>query len=228
MGVAWFTAADNDPRILASFSPDAGARFLMPLRLSEPKAAAGRVSTAILHDGAVLVSWVDADGALALRRVTPDYGLNKTVTLTRPEEGRIKGFPRLALLRDYAGGKTDAQLLATFTREGASEPLRTLLITIPEGAFLEAGKDCDCAPTPEQLQGYPIRGQIVELLSGGAAVRVKHSEVPGMFASGTHDFAIVPGALGEQAQAGRQFLGRFDRDKAGWRLFDVRLIASPQ
>ena len=33
VSAAWFTAADNDPRVLASYSPDAGARFLQPLRI---------------------------------------------------------------------------------------------------------------------------------------------------------------------------------------------------
>lgn len=225
VAAAWFTAADNDPRVLASFSPDAGGRFLMPLRLSGEKPA-GRVSTVLLHDGALLVSWVDAAGFLALRRVTPDYGLGPVEFITRPEHGRIKGFPRLALLRDYQGDKTSAQLLVTYTTETAPT-LHTALVTVPEGALLELGKDCDCAPTPEQLQGYPLRG-VIDGLSDQGTIRVKHSEVPGMFAAGTREFLIDRAALTSAVQPGRQFLARFERAGGQWRLFDLRLIATPQ
>lgn len=227
VAAAWFTGAGNDPRVLASFSPDAGARFLMPLRLSEPKPA-GRVSTILLHDGAMLVSWVDAAGALTLRRITPDYSPNAAVAFTSPAQGRIKGFPRLALLRDYTGDKTAAQLLVTFTAEGPPTAVRTLLVTVPEGAFLEVGKDCDCAPTPEQLQGYSLRGTIIAVDPERSRLRVKHSEVPGMFAAGTREFHVAPAllALASAAQPGRDFLGRFDRAGDGWRLFDLRVIAT--
>jgi hypothetical protein len=225
VGVAWFTAEANDPRVLASFSPDAGTRFLMPLRLTEGKPA-GRVSTVLLHDGALLVSWVDEHGALLLRRLSPDYSPDAPIRLTRPEDGRIKGFPRLALLRDYTGGKAAAQLLVTFTREGPPAALGTLLVTVPEGELLAAGKDCDCTPTPEQLLGFPLRGAIVGVDAGTRTVRVRHPEVPGMFAAGTTEF-VVSDALAASLAAGREFLGRFERTAAGWRLFDVRLIASP-
>lgn len=226
VAAAWFTAADNDPRVLASFSPDAGGRFLMPLRLSAPKPA-GRVSTILLHDGAHLVSWVDAEGALTLRRVTPDYAPGATTQLTRPAAGRVRGFPRLALLRDYAGGDTPAQLLVTFTRDTSPSTVHTLLVMVPEAAFLEAAKDCDCAPTVAELQGYPLRGTIVATDRARGTIRVKHPELPGMFAAGTREFLIDPALLSSATEPGREFLGRFDRAGAGkWRLLQLRLIAS--
>lgn len=226
VAVAWFTAADTDPRVLASFSSDAGGRFLMPLRLSDPKPL-GRVSTNLLHDGALLVSWVDAAGALVLRRVTPDYAPGVATALTRPEDGRIKGFPRLALLRDYAGEKTSAQLLATYTRDTNPTSVHTLLVTVPEGAFLEAAKDCDCAPTAAELQGYPIRGTLVAIDAARGVVRVKHAELPGLFPAGTREFLIAADLLSPAAEPGREFLGRFDRAAPGqWRLLQLRLIAS--
>jgi hypothetical protein len=225
VAAAWFTAADNNPRVLASYSPDAGTRFLMPLRLSAP-APAGRVSTVLLHNGAMLVSWVDAAGALVLRRVTPDYSAaGPAVPLTSPTTGRVKGHPRLALLRDYAGGSSSAELLATFTSESAAR-VTTLLITVPEGALLEAGSDCDCSPSPDQLRGYPIRGAIVTVDRAQGTLRVKHAEVPGMFAAGTTEFLITHEQLTTAVQPGREFLGRFERASDGWRLSDLRLIAS--
>lgn len=225
VAVAWFTGADNDPRVLASFSPDAGARFLMPLRLDTRKPA-GRVATLLLHDGAMLVTWVDSDGGFWLRRITPDFTLAEPVSLAPPAAGKVKGFPRLALQRDYAGGKTTARFVAVYTRDGSPTTLGTLLVTVPEGGLLEAEKNCDCAPTAEQLQGYSIRGTITEALPAAGALRVEHFELPGIFAAGTRDFKASAGLLAG-VQTGRPFLGRVERRDGAWWLFDVRLLAAP-
>ncbi len=225
VAAAWFTGADNDPRVLASFSPDAGARFLMPLRIDSAKPA-GRVATLLLHDGALLVTWVGADGGFWLRRVTPDFTITEPVALTTPAAGTVKGFPRLALRRDYAGGKTTAQFIAAYTREGSPSTVATLLVTVPEGELLEAEKNCDCAPTAEQLQGYSIRGTITDVRPAAGALRVSHFELPGIFPAGTRDFKVSAELLAA-VQPGRQFLGRVDRRDGVWWLFDVRLLAAP-
>jgi hypothetical protein len=224
VAAAWFTAADSDPRILLSFSSDAGARFLLPLRLSEPKATMGRVSTVLLHDSTVVVSWLDPAGALQARRVTPDFVPAEAVTVTTAAAGRVRGFPRLALLRDYLGGKTSAAILTVFTREN-TPGLITVLITVPEGDLLESEKNCDCSPTPDQLQGFPLRGTVVR--SGTAGTwRVQHPAIPGIFPAGTQDFRTDAAALAPSATPGRQFLGRIERRDGAWWLFDVRWIAT--
>lgn len=225
VAAAWFTAADNDPRVLASFSPDAGARFLMPLQVNETKPA-GRVATALLRDGALLVTWVDVAGILWLRRITPDFATAEAVPLTTPAHGSVKGFPRLALVRDYVGGKEPAQLLVTFTTETAPA-LRTLLVTVPEGDLLEAEKNCECAPTPDQLRGFSIRGIISSLNAAAATMTIQHYEVPGIFAEGSREFRVPPALFGGAVQPGRQFLGRVEQRDGIWWLIEVRLIAGP-
>jgi hypothetical protein len=225
VAAAWFTAADNDPRVLASFSPDAGARFLMPLQVSETKPA-GRVATTLLHDGAILVTWVDVAGVLWLRRITPDFSTTDPIALTTAAHGSVKGFPRLALVRDYVGGKEPAQLLVTFTTD-TGPALRTLLVTVPEGDLIEAEKNCECAPTPEQLRGFPIRGFITSLNEAAATMTIQHYEVPGIFAESTREFKVPPALFGGAAQPGRQFLGRVEERAGVWWLIEVRLIAGP-
>ena len=225
VAVAWFTGADNDPRVLASMSSDAGARFLMPLRISDGKTA-GRVSTLLLHHGAFLVSHVDAEGGLVLRRVNPDFAVTDPLVLATPAAGRIKGFPRLALLRDYAGGKVPALAIAAFAREGGTG-VQTLLITVPEGDLLEAEKNCDCSPTTEQLQGFSIRGSVVTAQPGAAVMRVRHFEVPGIFVAGEREFHVAPEVAARAGGPGQQFLGRVEKRDGAWWLFDVRLIALP-
>lgn len=223
VAAAWFTAADNDPRVLASFSPDAGARFLMPLRLDADKPA-GRVDTILLRDGAMLVSWLGVDGALWLRRITPEFTAAQSVRLGSPGASRATGVPRIALRRDYAGGRTDAELVVVAGSDGDPRGLSTLLVTVPEGALLEAERECECTPSAHQLRGYPIRGTILAVESG--VVRVRHPDVPGIFAAGTQDFRMASSTLAPES-AGRQFLGRIEPRDGDWWLFDVRIAAIP-
>lgn len=89
---AWFTAANNDPRVYAAFSYDAGATFSQPIRVDDGNAR-GRVDAVLLDEGAA-ISWVSASGEKALlhvRRITPDRTLGKPVDL-----GEASGFPRAA------------------------------------------------------------------------------------------------------------------------------------
>lgn len=225
VAAAWFTAADNDPRVLVSFSPDAGRRFLLPLRLSETKPA-GRVASVLLRDGAILVTWVDVAGALWLRRVTPDFAATEPVLLVPAEPHRPKGFPRAALVRDYLGGKEPAQILVTYTVDG-TPALRTLRVTVPEGDLLEAERNCDCAPTPDQLRGFSLRGIIQGAKADPATLQIRHFEVPGVFAEGVREFRVAPELSSHAAHVGRQFLGRIEKRPDGWWLFDVRLIVGP-
>lgn len=226
VAAAWFTAADNDPRVLISFSPDAGARFLMPLRLDTAKPA-GRVDTLLLRDAAMLASWVSADGAVVMRRVSPDFVLGESLQLAPAAPGRMKSVTRMALVRDFAGGMISAQLLVAFVEEGAAAGVRTLLVSVPEGELLAAEKNCDCSPTAEQLQGFAIRGTMVEARPVDGFVRVRHPELPGIFSAGTHDFKVARDTIASN-QSGRSFLGRIEQRAGAWWLFDVRFIATPQ
>jgi len=224
VAVAWFTAADNDPRVLASYSPDAGARFLQPLRIDNGKPT-GPVDTLILHDGAMLVTWLESDGSVWLRRVTPDFATDAPVRLAPAGATSVKSVPRVALVRDYAGGKTSAQFVAAFAASGEA-PLRTLLVTVPEGELLDAEKNCDCAPTAEELQGFPLRGTIAAVAVDRGVLRVRHDELPGVLAAGMREFRVSPDLIAA-VQTGREFLGRVERRDGVWWLFDVRLFAAP-
>jgi hypothetical protein len=223
VAAAWFTAAGNEPRVLASYSPDAGARFLYPLQIDRGQPT-GHVDTVILRDGAMLVTWVEKNGSLWLRRVSPDFAAGEPTELAAGSAGRVSGYPRLALTQDYAGGRTTAQCVVVYAREDKPATLHTLFVTVPEGDLLSLTKDCDCSPTAEQLQRLAVRGTIVAVENG--AVRVRHDEVPGVIAAGTHTFEVaadVAPTLGP----GREFFGRVEFREGSWRLFDVRVMAAP-
>jgi len=218
VAAAWFTAADNDPRVLASFSPDAGTRFLMPLRLDRGKPV-GRVDTLILRDGALLVTWLETDGSLWLRRVSPDFSLDEPIALAPAGTVSTKTNPRLALVRDFAGGNSSAQFLATFATDSA---LRTLLVTVPEGDLLMAKATCDCAAPPEELVGHGFRGAVAALAPDRGTLHVVHDEIPGLLFAGTHEFHADAATL-TAVQLGRRLFGRIEQRAGQWWLFDVRL-----
>ncbi len=91
---AWFTGANNDPRVYVAFSEDAGATFGKPIRVDGGQAA-GRVDAVLLPDGSAAVTWVAQTGGksqLHLRRINPDATLGNPIPL-----GECTGFPRAAV-----------------------------------------------------------------------------------------------------------------------------------
>jgi hypothetical protein len=100
VAIAWFTAANQHPRVYAAFSNDAGATFSAPLQLDLGKPA-GRVDLALLASGDAAVTWVEQRGEktmLFARRI------GSTGTLGKPlEVGEARGFPRLAISKENVG-----------------------------------------------------------------------------------------------------------------------------
>jgi len=226
MGAVWFTAADGDPRVLASFSADAGGRFVAPLRLNETKPS-GRVATALLRNGSLLATWTDLEGAIWLRRVSPDFAPGEPVRLTPAGSARAKGFPRIALARDYAGGKTAAELVVVFAADG--EPsLRTLQVKIPEGELLEEERNCECAPPAEELSGFAVRGVTEGPGSSAGTLRLRLAALPGVVGEGTIEVRAEGELATKAREAGREFLGRIDRTGRVWRLIAFKPVATPK
>jgi hypothetical protein len=98
VAVAWFTIADERPRVRLAISRDAGASFGAPIDLAE-KAAAGYVDCAFIADDRVVVTWIEDDGAharLRMREVTLDGTMLPASTIATTTRGRT-GFPRIAV-----------------------------------------------------------------------------------------------------------------------------------
>lgn len=95
--VAWFTGADDEPRVQLVRSEDGGAHFGEPVRLDDGQPV-GRVDVEYLGDD-LIVSWVErgdeGSGAVRLRRVgstvAPSVGVAQTGSR------RASGFPRIAV-----------------------------------------------------------------------------------------------------------------------------------
>jgi hypothetical protein len=93
---AWFTAANDQPRVYAAFSDDAGATFSAPVRIDSGNAM-GRVDVALLESGDAVVTFL-AGGALHARRVLRGGKLGETARIA--EAG---GFPRVAVSKENVG-----------------------------------------------------------------------------------------------------------------------------
>lgn len=111
VALAWYTGANDEPRVKFAFSNDAGASFGKPVVIDEGKPA-GRVATVLLADGSALVSWIertgDADASVRVRRVTADGRVMpaqtvaaSTAGVANQREARASGFPRMASSGEY-------------------------------------------------------------------------------------------------------------------------------
>ncbi|MFN0123573.1 MAG: sialidase family protein, partial [Blastocatellia bacterium] len=98
VAVAWFTGANNAPRVKLSFSDNAGESFGAPVMVDHGNPA-GRVETVLLDDGSALVCWLEklADGgAVRVRRITPDGKRDEAMTVAPIGTARSNGFPQMA------------------------------------------------------------------------------------------------------------------------------------
>jgi hypothetical protein len=100
VAVAWYTAANDAPRVKVAFSKDAGATFAGPIEVDEG-ATLGRVDVLLLQDGSALVCWLSGTaegGEIKVRRVSPDGSLGAPAVIARTDISRSSGFPRMARL----------------------------------------------------------------------------------------------------------------------------------
>ncbi len=89
--VAWFTAAQNNPRVLAAISSDSGATFAKPITVSTAKAH-GYASVAIDETGAAMVSWVEQSGSTA--RVAVRMIGGAVVEIAKGDRA-VLGYPKI-------------------------------------------------------------------------------------------------------------------------------------
>ena len=95
--VAWYTAARENPEVLAAFSRDGGATFGAPIRVDAGHAG-GRVDVVLLADDSAIVTWVETATSAAkimARRVTSSGALEPPQTVGTSRAAI--GFPRIAL-----------------------------------------------------------------------------------------------------------------------------------
>jgi len=118
VALAWFSGADDRPRVLLAFSADGGESFGDPL-VVESFGALGRVDLLALDDGEFAVAWLAARGdagEVLLRRYRSDGEAGPLQVVGPARPGRKSGFPRMARL-----GRT---IFVAWTEPGPSAELR--------------------------------------------------------------------------------------------------------
>jgi len=100
---AWFTGADDRPRVLLAFSGDAGAGWSEPVQVDRGNPL-GRVDVMLLDDGSALVLWMEVpedgeeDAEVLARRIWPSGERSLPEPVARTAAARSSGFPRMARL----------------------------------------------------------------------------------------------------------------------------------
>ncbi|MCP4883674.1 MAG: hypothetical protein GY908_07770 [Flavobacteriales bacterium] len=102
VAVAWFTAAENIPKVKLAFSKDGGAQFLDPIEMNLEKAI-GRVDLLMVDDQTALVSWMESSKEmtqLKLAKVGIGGNIEKIISIHEISADRSTGFPQLELVDD--------------------------------------------------------------------------------------------------------------------------------
>ena len=95
VAVAWFTAKDDTPKVQLALSSDSGASFTAPVLVASPETN-GRVGTALLDSGKIIVSWIDTSSAQAkimLSVFSNEAELLQQVEVAKTSASRRSGFP---------------------------------------------------------------------------------------------------------------------------------------
>jgi hypothetical protein len=105
LAIAWFTSANEQPRVNLIFSDDGGASFGKPIPISETNSI-GRVDVVMLDKNSVMVSWMEGVEIKAMK-VHKDGRKEKPITIAVSSDARSSGFPQMT--------KSDNNLIFAWT-----------------------------------------------------------------------------------------------------------------
>jgi hypothetical protein len=122
--LAWFTAADNRPRVLLALSGDGADTFGDSILIDDN--ALGQIGVVVLDDGGAIVSWLkstEKGAEIRLRRVDSQGRAGPTRTVAETQPARSSGFPQLE--------RRGNDLIVAWTDTGDPSRVHTVLL---EGA----------------------------------------------------------------------------------------------
>lgn len=132
--VAWFTAANDIPKVKVAFSSDDGITFAKALEI-DTSAPSGRVDVIQLKDGSALVTWVKqtAKGeAILICAVNPQEGCLRPEVVAISPNGRTVGFPRMTLGKEGVFIAWTEPTTPTATQPRGGTTIRTVLARTEE------------------------------------------------------------------------------------------------
>jgi hypothetical protein len=101
VAVAWFTAAQNSPRVLMAFSSDNGMNFSKPVAVSTGHAH-GYTSIVIDERGNAIVSWIEQGSGgsrVLVRRINSAGAAGPVLEIAKGDRSAL-GYPKLARVSD--------------------------------------------------------------------------------------------------------------------------------
>lgn len=217
VAATWFTAADDNPRVLVARSNNLGRTWTAATRIDDPdQPTSGSPNVVVLRDGTHWISWLETNGNLALRALHGNGALDPI----HRHPGASEGRPHMRILHNRSDQA--AQLLIVQRRGGR---VVTEIATLPYDGEPTID-DCGCSPAEAALRGHPVRGRIVSLLPERSALLVDHEEIPGVMAAMTMAFQVDPRVL-EAVAPGQTITGRLERrdDDRKWWLFRIRIVS---
>lgn len=100
--VAWFSAANEKPKVQLAFSEDDGANFNEPVLIGDTKAI-GRVDVLLLDKETAIVSWMEAEGKkaqLKAVKVARNGSQGTPHVIVAMNASRQSGFPQMERVGD--------------------------------------------------------------------------------------------------------------------------------
>jgi hypothetical protein len=97
VAVAWFTAANDKPRVQLALSRDAGETFGKPVPIDSGNPI-GRVDVVALDGGGAVVTWIEKTargGEVRARQVDSNGKIRDPITIGTTSVGNASGFPRV-------------------------------------------------------------------------------------------------------------------------------------
>jgi hypothetical protein len=103
VAIAWYTEANDKPRVQLVFSSDSGATFTKPVTLNTGDTL-GYASTSLSNDGGAFVSWLEEgqSSSRVLVRLTPPTGMPGPALKVAEGLRQSLGYPKLI----HAGNET--------------------------------------------------------------------------------------------------------------------------
>ena len=102
IAVAWFTGANDKPKVQLALSSDGGKTFGAPVQIDEGDPV-GRVDVVALESGGAVVSWIEHSirgGEVRARQVSAGGRAMEPVTVGTTSIGNASGFPRVERVGD--------------------------------------------------------------------------------------------------------------------------------
>jgi hypothetical protein len=102
VAVAWFTAANDTPKVQVAFSQDIGETFGLPIRIDNGNTL-GRVDIDMISDDSAIITWMENKGddtLLQVMKIENNGAMGSPIIISKTSAERASGFPQLEVLGD--------------------------------------------------------------------------------------------------------------------------------